>query len=212
MESSLSRPLGKARASKLAYEAKDVSRITMNSNFKDIPQRIFLDSSTLQTLQDYGGFIYENESLAATDPVHRDQKGIAKIETLRMIMQIAERAPFEFALSSNSFAEVHAKMDSRYLQWAYDVLDHWLACLEESVEPSGNPVALAAIGSNSFNYLGEGDRALLRDALALECDTFLTMENKLPKNADHIERTLDLRVLSPIGMWDYLQPWAALFR
>ncbi len=80
----------------------------MSSQFEDIPRRIFLDSSTLQTLQDYGGFLYENEPLAVTD--------------------------------------------------------------------------------------------------------LLTMENKLPKNAGHIERTLGLRVLSPTEMWAYLQPWAALFR
>jgi len=104
----------------------------MNSKFEDIPRRIFLDSSALQALQDYGGFLYENEPLAVNDRIHRDPKGIAKLEALRLIMQIAERAPFEFALSGNSFVEVHGKGDSRYLQWAYDVLDHWLACLKES--------------------------------------------------------------------------------
>jgi len=184
----------------------------MSSEFEDIPRRIFLDSSTLQSLQDYGGFLYENEPLAVTDPIHRDPKGIAKLEALRLIMQIAERAPFEFALSDNSFAEVYAKGDSRYLQWTYDVLDHWLACLEESGEPRTNPGPLAAINSSSYNYLGEGDRELLRDAIALECGAFLTMENKLPKNAGHIERTLGVRVLSPIELWECLQPWAALFR
>jgi hypothetical protein len=184
----------------------------MNSKFEDIPRRIFLDSSTLQTLQDYGGFLYENEPLAVTNSIYRDPKGIAKLAALRPIMQIAERAPFEFALSHNSFAEVHAKGDSRYLQWAYDVLGHWLACLEESGEPRANPALLAAIKSSSYNYLSEGDRALLRDAISLECDAFLTMENKLPKNAAHIKRTLGLRVLSPIELWECLQPWAAMFR
>jgi hypothetical protein len=184
----------------------------MNSKFEDIPHRIFLDSSTLQTLQDYGGFLYENEQLAMTDPIYRDPKGVTKLEALRLIMQLAERAPFEFALSRNSFIEVHAKGDSRYLQWAYDVLDHWLAGLEEVGDLRGNPVALTAIDSISYSYLGKGDRALLEDAIALECDTFLTMENNLTKNAGHIERTLSLRVLSPIEMWEYLQPWAALFR
>lgn len=184
----------------------------MSLQFEDMPRRIFLDSSTLQTLLDYGGFLYENEPLNVTDPIYRDAKGIVKLEALRLIMQIAERAPFEFALSGNSFAEVHARRDSGYLQWAYDVLDHWLTCLEESGEPRGDLAAFAAIDSNSYGYLGEGDRALLRDAIALECDTFLTMENKLTKNAGHIERTLSLRVLSPTEMWEYVQPWASLFR
>ncbi len=184
----------------------------MNSKFEEIPHRSFLDSSALQTLQDYGGFLYENEALAVTDRIQHDPKGAAKLEALRLIMQVAERAPFEFALSANSFVEVNGKGDCRYVQWAYDVLDHWLACLEESGEPCGNPAALVAINSNSYGYLGEGDRALLSDAIRLDCDTFLTMENKLPKNANHIERTLGIRVLSPIEFWEYLKPWAALFR
>ena len=184
----------------------------MKPPFEDIPRRIFLDSSTLQTLQCYGEFLYENVPVAETDPIHRDGNGIAKLEALCRIMQVAERAPFEFALSRNSFAEIHAKGDARYLQWAYDVLDHWLACLEESGEPCGDQAALDAIDSNAYGYLGEGDRTLLKDAIRLECDTFLTMENRLPRNGDHIEKTLGLRVLSPVGMWEYLRPWAALFR
>jgi hypothetical protein len=33
---------------------------TLSATFDDIPRRIFLDSSALQALQSYGGFIYEN--------------------------------------------------------------------------------------------------------------------------------------------------------
>lgn len=185
----------------------------MSAKFEEIPRRIFLDSSTLQTLQDYGAFLYENEPIDVNDPIHHDPHGVAKLEALRNIVQVTKRAPFEFALSNNSFAEVQAKGDFRYLQWAYDVLDHWLACLAESGKNlHGNPNALGAICTNSYKYLSEGDRALLREALALECDTFLTMENKLPKNAAHIEKTLGLKVVTPIELWNYIQPWAALFR
>ena len=184
----------------------------MNSRFEDIPRRIFLDSSTLQALQSYGGFLYENEPLLPGDRIHRDQRGVAKLEALRCIMLVAARAPFEFALSENSFAEVKRRGDTRYLQWAYDVLDHWLSCVEGSKDTGTTGATGTAIDSVSYGYLGAGDRALLKDALSFGCDAFLTMENKLPRNADHLRSTLGIRVVSPIEMWEVLQPWAALFR
>jgi len=64
----------------------------------------------------------------------------------------------------------------------------WL--VEESGEPCESPAALAVINSNSYGYLGRGDRVLLCDAIRLCWDTFLTMENKLPKIASHIEKTI----------------------
>lgn len=199
-------------ASLRATSCSPYNSIDMPSSFEDIPQRIFLDSSVLQTLQDYGGFLYENEPLGPADPLNRDPNGIAKLDALRSIMQIAERAPFQFALSEASFEEVRARNDCAYLRWAYDILDHWMACLEESGEPRGSPGALAAIDTNAYGYLSAGDRRLLWDAIALDCDCFLTMETRLPRNSEHIQRTLGLRVLSPITMWEILRPWAALFR
>lgn len=183
----------------------------MESRFEDIPTRIFLDSSVLQALQTYGEFIYENLEPSPNDRIHRDPLGVAKLKALRWIMQVAERAPFEFALSDNSFVEVERRGDPCYLQWAYDVLDHWHACLEASREPQPDTTALANIDSTAMNYLGAGDRALLKDAVLLECNAFLTMENKLPRNADHVRRMIGIRVLSPIGMCEILRQWAALF-
>src|SRR5271157_5915745 len=107
-----------------AFALATVSRMHVSSRFKDIPQRIFLDSSALQTLQTYGGFLYESEPLSPRDRIYRDPKGVAKLENLRWIMQVAERAPFQFALSRNSFIEVQRRGDTDYLKWAYDVLDH----------------------------------------------------------------------------------------
>jgi hypothetical protein len=68
----------------------------VNSRLKDIPRRIFLDSSALQTLQTYGGFLYESEPLSPRDRIYRDPKGVAKLKALRWIMQVAERAPDPF--------------------------------------------------------------------------------------------------------------------
>jgi hypothetical protein len=184
----------------------------VGSDFNDIPVRIFLDSSILQTLQAYGEFIYENFELDAGDRILRDPAGADKLEALRCIMEVGQRAQFEFALSDNSFTEVRARGDARYLLWAYDVLAYCEECLASAPSRAVNPNAVAAIDTSSYNYLGSGDRALLRDALLLGCDSFLTMENRLPKNADHIRRTLGIRVLTPIDMWELLKPWAGLFR
>jgi hypothetical protein len=185
------------------------------SAFTDIPMRIFLDSSTLQTLQDYGGCIFEGEDLMPSDRSSRIRGYADELEALRRIMVIAERAPFEFVLSENSFAEVVERGDQGYVQWAYDVLDHWHACLDSYGESPFSGIGLDRCrvldGSNSFGYLSEKDRALIRDAVELECDAFLTMERGLPTNAAHIERLLGLRVLRPSGMWSILKPWAALF-
>jgi len=181
------------------------------SRFEDIPQRIFLDSSTLQAMQTYAEFLYENVPLTSTDKIHSDPRGLDKLEGLRMVMLITQRLPLEMALSENSFAEVSKKRDARYLQWAYDVLDHWLTCCEESQGTEYDSTKINLIDGPQFGYLGAGDRALLRDAISLGCDTFLTMENKLPKNSAHIHKVLGIRVISPDGMWKILEPWAALF-
>lgn len=178
----------------------------------DFPQRIFLDSSTLQTLLRYGGYLYDGEGISEGDRIYRDPAGVKKLEDLRTIMEIAQRAPFQFALSNNSFAEVNDARDSSYLRWAYDVLDHWNICLWESGPPQPDPQAVAALESSSLGYLGEGDRALIRDAVLFECDTFLTMENRLPKNAAHLFKLLRVRIETPSQTWERVRPWSALFR
>lgn len=159
----------------------------------------------------YGEFLYDGGSVASDDRVYRDHAGMRKLEALRFIMQIGYRAPFEFALSSNSFVEVQRARDSSYLHWAYDVLDHWNTCLAEAGPPATNPVLLANVESAAIGYLSAGDRALLRDAILFDCDTFLTMENKLPRNGAHLRSMLGLRVEPPCAVWERIAPWAALF-
>ena len=76
---------------------------------------------------------------------------------------------------------------------------------------SGRGIVLSAkLREKRFGYLSTKDATLIRDAVWLECDVFLTMERKLPKNSAHIEQELGIKVLQPIGYWDLLRPWAAL--
>src|ERR1700736_5217137 len=62
-----------------------------------------------------------------------------------------------------------------------------------------------------FGYLSDKDRLLIRQAVLLRCEAFLTVERRLPRNAAHLERQLGIRIMTPITHWEMLQPWAALW-
>jgi hypothetical protein len=181
------------------------------------PYRIFVDTSTLQVLQQYGEYIYDGGEISATDRIFSIPNGFLNVEALRHIMFVGQRATFELALSENSLHEVRDQGRSDYLQWAWEVLGYWQECLaaynRSHLEPfSGQGRFLAErIMGKKFGYRGSKDQLLLRDALLLECKGFLTIDRRLAKNAMHIERETNLKVLEPIQYWELLRPWAPLF-
>ncbi len=182
-------------------------------DFEALPQRVFLDSCTLQTLRDYADFIWGGEPIASGDRIHDVADGLANVEALRLIFDINERALFEWILSEASLVEARDKRDPGHLQWALDVLDHTIVCLEQSggSSPESQAMAVAVMGDR-FGYLSSKDRVLIRDAVLLQCDAFLTMESRLPRNAAHLQRELGLRVLRPIEHWKLLERWAGLYK
>jgi hypothetical protein len=66
-----------------------------NTPFESLPRRIFLDSSTAQTLRDYGAYIFDGETIPDSDRIFEVPEGIEKVEALRHIFLISERAQFE---------------------------------------------------------------------------------------------------------------------
>ena len=184
----------------------------MKHPFESLPQRIFLDSCTAQTLRNYGGYIYEAEPIPDSDRIRCVTDGIANIEALRDICLVNERGMFEWIVSSGSMEEAHDKGDPGHMQWLWDIADHSDVCLEGD-GPTAESEALASrLGEPKFGYLSEKDWLLLRDAIILRCEEFLTVERRLPRNAAHIERELGIRILTPITHWEILRPWAALWR
>ncbi len=132
-------------------------------------------------------------------------------------MFVGQCSQFEFVLSQDSLSEVSDKGDSEYLAWAFEVLNYWNGILSayaeddsEAMNGSGATDA-SKLASKSFDYLGNKDRKLLRNALTLECEGFLTMDRKLRRNARHIESKLPILILEPFEYWERLRPWASLF-
>jgi len=178
----------------------------------ELPHRIFLDSCTLQTLQRYGEYIYDGADIPRNDKLWRVSNGIQNVEALRKIVFVCQRAPVELALSRSSLDEVVDKRDVKYLSWALEVLGYWEQCLrlhECGFTGEGDRIA-GRLSTGSFGYLSVKDKRLIRDAVALECDGFLTVETKLPKNTEHLRRELGIQVLQPTEYWEMLRPYSAL--
>lgn len=184
----------------------------MKHAFESLPRRIFLDSCTAQTLRKYGGYIYEAQPIHTSDRVHCVTDGIANVEALRDIFLVSQRAQFEWIVSRGSMQEARDKADPGHMQWLWDIANHSEACLEGNGPTFTSEVLAARLDEPKFGYLSDKDRLLLRHAIVLRCDAFLTVERRLPRNAQHIERELrGIRILTPIMHWEMLRPWAALW-
>lgn len=172
-----------------------------------LPRRIYLDTSTLQTVYDYGEVTWEGE---AFEPIGRAAKveGLAEeVDALRMIFLVNQRAMFEFVVTEASLREVEGRGRPNYTQWVYDVLDTWvIQSTGEEPQEQGT-----TFDDRRFGNISRKDRRLLQDALDVGCDAFMTMERRLPTTAEFIERTTRLRVMRPTTYWHLLDPWAALY-
>lgn len=189
-----------------------MTSLKLKRSCESLPRRIFLDSCTAQTLRDYGGVIYEGEPVADSDRISRVTDGLANLHALREIFLINERALFEWIVSRGSLEEAHEKGDPGHMQWLWDIAAHSAVCLKGEASTQASEELAARLSEPKFGYLSRKDRCLLQDAIVMRCQAFLTMERRLPRNAEHIQRELGIEVMTPIVHWEMLLPWAALWR
>ena len=172
-----------------------------------LPRRIYLDTSTLQNLYDFGGEIVEGEPFEPVGRAARVQGLADEIEALQMIFMVNERAMFEFVVTEASLREVVNRTRPGYTQWVYDVLDTWLIQFEGEEPPTPG----RTFEDRRFGMISAKDRRLLQEALDWRCDAFMTMERRLPTAAAFIERETGLRVIRPTTYWNLLSRFARLY-
>ena len=95
------------------------------SSWAALPRRLFLDTSTLQTLFDYGEHVWDNQTFVAIDR-DRSFPGLEdEVGALRLIMAVNARAGFQFVVTDASLREVDDRHHQTYTSWARDVRDAW---------------------------------------------------------------------------------------
>lgn len=65
-----------------------------------LPRCIVLDSCTVQTVRNYGGYIYESEPICDPDRICRVTQGIATIASVGDIFSVNERAQPEWCATA----------------------------------------------------------------------------------------------------------------
>lgn len=176
------------------------------------PNRIFLDTCTFQALGDCGGFIFGEEEFperkdyarGACPQVLTRPDAAEILINLRNIFLFNARAHFDWIVSHRSLAEIDAAGDRSRSLYARDIIDHSSICLSENPPPETAAATAKIISGPAFGFISEKDRQLLVDAAACGCDTFLTIENRLPRIADAVLRKVPLLIATPERLWAVL--------
>jgi len=176
-----------------------------------IPSRVFLDSCVLQLLSTYGEVVHDGAGLPANDRIHSIPGGPQDLLALRDLSLICQRASLDWVVSETSLDEAYGKGDAFHFGWVAEMMEYAGHCLR-MYQSTGFAEDVTGPADARFGYLSHGDRLLLDDAIRLGCDAFLTTDRRLARNANHLRRSLGLRILTPHEYWLELRPWVGLFR
>jgi hypothetical protein len=174
--------------------------------------RVFLDTCTVQIIYDYGAVVFEGDRSLIDERIEKYPNGTQNLAALHGMMEADSMgAPsFSFVLSESSLEEIRNRGVPGYTRYAYDVVESWQITVDE-IGPEAftgkGPEWAEQLQQDQFEYLSDEDRQLVVEALVLECDAFLTIEEKLPKQSDHLNQELPIQVYRPYEFWeDILEP------
>ncbi|MGA0542101.1 hypothetical protein [Neotabrizicola sp. VNH66] len=194
---------------------KEANFLGMAERGGSLAYRVYLDTGTFQAIEECGGYVFgeddlprvEDYALGKAPQVIMRPDGALILESLRDIFLFDDRAHFDWVVSPASLAEIDAANDFHRSRYAREVLEHTDMCLSEK-PPEQEAASMASIMCNPlFGSISQKDRKLLVEAAATQCDIFLTIEKKLPKQADTILKKINLQIATPMTFWEMLRPY-----
>jgi hypothetical protein len=208
---------------KVEIMSKDVRELfdticdtTYEGVFRKMPRRVFLDTSSLNFILEYGEYIHD----AVSPPATLSRWVIDDIDAFYNIFLIGERASWQLAISPLTYKEVITNNEStkrHHLEkWFTDVWDYWLSILEGDNDlPSfaeAECTKIELLSSGILDILDDvEDRMLICDAIVYRCDCFCTTDwRTILKHRDHL-KSLPIKIITPIEWWSFTRPYAPLW-
>ena len=192
----------------------------------DLPKLIFLDTNIVQNLCSFGEFIFDRVStpdlekkLSTLGP-----RVTADIYALANFMGLGVRAGWPLAVSPGTQREFRAIQDPNkrdaLTAWEQRLADYFAENFDQS---QGETEGSSYSETTCFTSLQRSrmadllkafpdkqDQQLFIDAVERGCDVFLTMDYKtIWQHRDKVKQ-FRLHVMRPVGLLEYVRPWAGL--
>jgi len=183
---------------------------------KEIPRRVFLDTSSLNFILECGEYIFDG----VTPPATLSKRIIKDIDAFYNIFLTGKRASWQLAISPFTYKEIIGTKDTTkkyYLEnWFMEIWHYWLNILEQNNDlPSfieAEHTRINLLSSGILDILPNiGDRILVCDAIVYRCDCFCTRDWKtILKYREHL-KSLPIRIITPSEWWNLIRPYAGLW-
>ncbi len=191
-------------------------RITLpNSSLQDFERifsRIFLDTNTVHCLIKYDEEIFDNQDVLINDTLSKNKNGTRNIESLRNLFGFS-RSNFRLVISPNVISEIIRKGNMHYAQYIFDLKDYCDVINEHDgdipVFHDQNQQILEKFFPK-IGFLSKCDKELICDAIRLQCNYFMTMDEKLLKNKIQIKNFTGLTLIRPFEFWNLVKPYTGL--
>jgi predicted nucleic acid-binding protein len=167
----------------------------------ELPKRIFLDTSVVNFMVDYGDHIFDKVAVPDRfkDRIYDD------IRAITQIFYYADHNAIEMVVTHTTFQEIEATADLR----KREALANFYSGLREyGLELIGDDYRFPGVEvqyyeqylmDKGLNYLKDAnDRRLLIEALFYKCDIFCTRDyHTILKHRLHLQKAIPLEILTP---------------
>ncbi len=174
-----------------------------------IPQNVFLDTTVVNFILEYGEQIHENVEI----PKIVSQRVGRDIEALREIWLTGQRANWRITISDSVLKEIGQTRDSikrnSLKGWASEL---WSYSNENALVSKHHSRFVNQSEMEKLSiFPGSSDRRLIQDALAEGCDSFCTRDWKTILRFREALKNFPMIFISPSEWWERIHPWAALW-